>query len=72
MNAITSYLDGSNIYGSDTNRSVQLRTLSGGRLNVSAFNLLPFQSNGVVRMAGDVRAHEMPALLCIHTLFVRY
>ncbi len=42
MNRITSYIDGSNVYGSDTHRNNALRSGVGGRLLTSAGDLLPF------------------------------
>ena len=82
-NAITSWLDGSNIYGSDEERAEFLRTKSGGKLKISSGNLLPFndgtQENDNPRgsdpsslfLAGDVRANENSVLASMHTLFVR-
>ena len=82
-NLITSWLDGSNIYGSDEERAEFLRAESGGKLKVSSGNLLPFndgtQENDNPRgsdpsslfLAGDVRANENSVLAGMHTLFVR-
>lgn len=81
-NNITSYIDASNVYGSDDARAMELRTLDGtGRLKTSAGNLLPFNVNGfpnapsagipTMFLAGDVRCNEQAALICMHTLFVR-
>lgn len=39
LNLITSYLDGSQIYGSDSNRNSALRTFSGGELKTSGNGL---------------------------------
>jgi peroxidase len=41
-NIVTSYIDASNVYGSDQERSDALRTFVGGKLKTSAGNLLPF------------------------------
>lgn len=83
INQITSYLDGSNVYGSDATRATALRTLSGGRLKTSAGDLLPLNTMGLVNdtggpadpsqfyVAGDVRANEQVGLTAIHTLFMR-
>jgi hypothetical protein len=83
-NVITSYLDGSVIYGSDPARAIALRTLSGGHLKTSSGNLLPFNTfalpeendTGQFRsnqlfLTGDVRGNENDILVTIETLFVR-
>lgn len=79
-NQITTWIDGSNVYGSDQARADELRTFSGGRLKTSAGNLLPFNVNGfpnaggpdpTLFLAGDVRANEQNGLTAMHTLFVR-
>ena len=80
MNAITSYIDASNVYGSDKTRADYLRTFEGGKLKTSAGNLLPFNTAGLPNaggprpdmfIAGDVRANEQAGLASMHTLFVR-
>jgi peroxidase len=84
VNEITSFLDGSMIYGSDAIRAAALRTFSGGLLKTSAGNLLPFNTLGLPNandthrfpddqlfLAGDVRANENIELTSLHTLFVR-
>lgn len=81
MNAITHFIDASNVYGSDDVRAAALRTNDGtGRLLVSAGDLLPFNTAGLPNaggpgpeliLAGDVRANEQVALTAMHTLFVR-
>jgi hypothetical protein len=84
INAITSYIDGSMVYGSDQGRADTLRTMSGGRLKTSAGNLLPLNTFGLPNgtgnpladptqfyVAGDVRANEQVGLTAIHTLMVR-
>lgn len=43
-NAITSFLDGSGVYGSDKIRADWLRTFSDGKLKVSSGNLLPYNT----------------------------
>ncbi|ELS02752.1 heme peroxidase family protein,putative calcium-binding protein [Xenococcus sp. PCC 7305] len=82
-NHITSWIDGSNIYGSDETRANFLRSQKGGKLKVSAGELLPFndgtQANDDPRggdptrlfVGGDVRANENSVLASIHTVFVR-
>lgn len=81
LNEISAWIDGSNVYGSDTERATELRELDGsGRLKVSAGDFLPFNVNGfpnaggnsaALFLAGDVRANEHIGLTAIHTLFVR-
>jgi hypothetical protein len=58
INDVTSFLDGSMIYGSDAATALALRTLSGGRLKTSPGNLLPLDNstyfpNGAPTMAND-------------------
>jgi len=81
MNAITAFIDASNVYGSDQERADELRTMDGtGRLKTSAGDLLPFNENGLDNapsgaasyfLAGDIRANEQVGLTALHTLFVR-
>ncbi len=44
-NDITSWIDGSAVYGSDTERANYLRSFSGGKLKTSAGNLLPWNTD---------------------------
>lgn len=80
MNVITTFIDGSVIYGSDVERNQWLRTFSGGQLRTSAGRLLPFNDgsqenqggNGsTLFVSGDIRANEQIVLTALHTLFVR-
>jgi peroxidase len=83
INDITSYIDGSMIYGSDAVTAAALRTFSGGLLKTSAGNLLPYNTMGLdmadnlgapedtLFAAGDVRANENIELSNLTTLFVR-
>ena len=81
VNLITSYIDASNVYGSDAERALALRTLDGsGKLKTSEGNLLPFNVDGLPNapsnsatyfLAGDFRANEQVGLTAMHTLFVR-
>ena len=84
INAISAYLDGSQIYGSDDARAFALRRLDGsGKLKVTESDhgdLLPYNDGGFDNapassptffLAGDVRANEQVALTAMHTLFVR-
>jgi hypothetical protein len=81
---ITSYLDGSVVYGSDAARAAALRAFTGGRLKTSAGDLLPFNTEGLdnandahvvpdseLFLAGDRRANENIELTSIQTLFLR-
>ena len=80
VNAITAFIDASNVYGSDAMRAFVLRTGQGGKLATSAGNLLPFNEFGLPNaggdspflfLAGDVRTNEQVGLTAMHTLFVR-
>jgi peroxidase len=83
INAITSYIDASLVYGSDPLRAAALRTFEGGKLNTSADGRLlplnsadlpnadPFQLGDQLFLAGDIRANEQSNLTAVHTLFVR-
>lgn len=84
INEITSWIDGSQVYGSSDERARALRTLDGtGKLKTSAGDLLPFNTeilpnaNGEAPdptklfLAGDVRSNEQVGLTTMHTLFVR-
>ncbi|MEZ4270081.1 MAG: peroxidase family protein [Myxococcota bacterium] len=80
-NVITTWLDGSGIYGSDENRARWLRSGEGGRLRTTEGDYPPFndgtQPNAepipgrAYFVAGDVRANENIALTSLHTLFLR-
>jgi hypothetical protein len=70
FNQITSYIDGSMVYGSDPVTAATLRTFVGGRMAISDDGLLPMDESGMV-IAGDVRASENVGLTAIQTLFVR-
>ena len=69
LNGITSFIDASNVYGSDDFTAAALRSFTDGKLKMGANNLLP-QTDGI-EIAGDVRALEMPGLASMHTLFAR-
>ncbi|MEM7624599.1 MAG: peroxidase family protein [Planctomycetota bacterium] len=71
INANTSYIDASNVYGSDTATAASLRTFAGGKLKTSAGGLLPDVDGDGDFLAGDPRANENVGLTAIHTLFVR-
>jgi peroxidase len=83
LNEITSFIDASNVYGSDVVRATALRTMDGtGKLKTtSGGQFLPFNTDGLPNaggddnkklfLAGDIRANEQIALTAMHTLFVR-
>jgi hypothetical protein len=80
INHNTSFIDASNVYGSDAVRAAELRLGVGGRLKTSDNNLLPFNTGGLPNgggpdpglfLAGDIRANEQICLTAVHTLFVR-
>lgn len=82
INQISTFIDGSMIYGSDEVMQAELRAFEGGRLRVSDGDLLPFNDNGLPNqdgglpveqqfLAGDVRTNENIALTAMHTLWLR-
>jgi len=81
INLLTSYIDASNVYGSDEEHAQRLRTLDGtGRLKSSDGDLLPMNLDGDPNVpeegfpefyAGDERANEQVGLTVMHTLFMR-
>lgn len=72
INTVTGWLDGSQVYGSDTVTAASLRTAD-GHMKVSAGDNLPIvmTAQGPAFAAGDVRAQENPDLTALQTLFVR-
>jgi peroxidase len=81
LNEITAWIDASNVYGSNRERALALRSNDGsGKLKISAGGFLPFNESGLANaggsgenlfIAGDVRANEQAGLTTMHTLFVR-
>ena len=80
INQITAFIDGSMIYGSDSERTAALRAFRGGRLKTSQGDLLPMNEAGLPNaggngdslfLAGDIRANEQVGLTTMHTLWVR-
>ena len=85
VNEVTSFIDASNVYGSDATRAAALRTNggTGAKLLTGANNLLPLNTAGLPNdnegpvpsdqlfLAGDVRSNENSLLTTLHTVFVR-
>lgn len=79
VNELSTWIDASQVYGSNAVRAHQLRTLDGsGELRESEGRLLPRSLDGdesqgdtLEFFAGDVRAMEQVGLTAMHTLFVR-
>lgn len=83
INSVTSYIDASQVYGSDVTRAAALRTFTDGKLETTAGGLLPglntpllanddpFGLGAAQFLAGDVRANEQVGLTATHALFVR-
>ncbi len=81
VNTDSAFIDGSQVYGSDPARALELRALDGsGKLKTSAGGLLPYNVDGFPNapdnsaayfLAGDVRANEQVGLTATHTLFMR-
>jgi hypothetical protein len=67
---ITSWIDGSMVYGSDKATADSLRTFVKGQLKTSAGNLPQTDASGSF-VAGDVRANENIELTSMQTLFLR-
>ena len=81
---ISTFIDASMVYGSDTTRANALRTFSGGLLKTSAGNLPPLNTAGLENandahifpdssmfLSGDIRSNENLELTSLHTLFLR-
>ena len=85
INEVTSYIDGSQIYGSSASRAAALRAGggTGAKLLTSANNLLPYNTAGLANqnngptpanqlfLAGDIRANENLLLTSMQTVFMR-
>ena len=83
QNQITSFLDGSGVYGSDDTRAAALRSFEGGHLATDADGFMTRNTAGMdnandgflpaetMFLAGDVRANEQAGLTAMHTVFVR-
>lgn len=83
VNALTAFVDGSQVYGSDRARASALRASDGtGKLKTSeGGKFLPYNTGGLdneggahrtnLFVAGDLRVNEQIGLIAMHTLFVR-
>ena len=75
FNIITSFLDASNVYGSDEYRGrtdIQLRSYDRGKLREGVEKgSLPREGHCQVPIGGDIRTGEMAGLATMHTLFLR-
>lgn len=86
INQISTYIDASNVYGSDDCRAHVLRTLEKGMLKSTGGpdgDLLPLNTMGLPNaafgetpadqffVAGDIRTNENSMLTSMHTLFMR-
>lgn len=70
MNLVTSYLDGSFVYGMITkDQKSWMRTYSNGQLTMCNQNILP--RNDDMFRTGDFRSGQSPQLSVIHSLFYR-
>ncbi|XP_035701778.1 chorion peroxidase-like [Folsomia candida] len=81
---LTSFVDGSNIYGSEDERHAFIRSFEKGKLRVNSANSKFPPTNAEIEavfgtkpmvlgtfLAGDDRVNEMPGLLVMHTLWFR-
>ena len=83
VNTATAFIDASMVYGPSEERAEALRTHESGRLHMREGGLLPWNTAGIemenpnelpteeLYMAGDVRANENPALISMHSLWLR-
>ncbi len=73
FNAITAFVDASNVYGSDDATASDLRSFTDGKLKssfVRGREVMPEDDQGVL-FGGDIRVPENPGLSSLHTLFLR-
>jgi hypothetical protein len=84
-NEISSYIDGTNVYGFNTERDYALRLLDGSGMMKTSLSdngevMLPYNTEGLANapstspsfyLAGDIRSNENINLTAMHTVFVR-
>ena len=79
-NSVTSYIDGSFVYGSDDERSSKIRSFEHGRLITTAYNMPVFNTYNLENapdtssyfyLVGDIRGNEHLGLLAMHTIWLR-
>jgi peroxidase len=70
VTSITSWIDGSQVYGSDAETAASLREFSGGRMLLSDDEMMPKDEDGFF-IGGDIRANENLELTAMQTLWVR-
>ncbi len=70
LNVITTWIDGSMVYGSTEAQNQLLREFSGGRMLESEGGFLPTSDDGSF-LAGDIRFGENVNLTAMHTMWVR-
>lgn len=83
VNTTTAFIDASMVYGNSAERASALRSHQGGTLIVRDGGLLPWNMAEIemenpsrrnltdLYMAGDIRANENPALISMHSLWLR-
>ncbi|XP_065580760.1 uncharacterized protein LOC136040414 isoform X2 [Artemia franciscana] len=81
LNTMTSYLDGSSVYGTLDGDESELRLFEQGLMKTSPGDLVPLMADGTVcnprspnstcYKTGDLRVNGHPALIALHTLFIR-
>lgn len=81
LNAQTSYIDSSQVYGASLQESNSLRTMTGGLLKITPtddLDILPHDNRTFCKtpknycfIAGDFRVNQNYMLITLHTLFVR-
>jgi len=72
VNSLTSFIDGSQVYGETATLASSLREKRGGRMLDGGINMLPRLTNtSDLFLTGDIRGNENPELCSLQILFVR-